>query len=148
MTERSELDRYIAESQNSWIKHYRELLKWVQIPVILFYYSVRPKGQNPPRDAKDAQALLERFPQLVEGSSIDIIAAQCDRYVECTSVRNHKHALKSRFTGEPVEVDNSVLDPRMQVRWKHNWYCPSPEMHQDAAANLAPVITELRATQG
>ena len=88
--------------------------------------------------------LLEPFPQLVEGASIDTVAAQCDRYVECTSVRNHKHLLTSRFTGEPVEVDNSVLDPRMQTRWKRNWYYPSPEMHEDAAANLLPALADLR----
>jgi hypothetical protein len=142
--ERSELDRYIAESQQSWIDHYRQLLAHIKVPVVLFYFSVKQKGVDPARDAENAHQLLEPFPQLVEAPSIDTVAAQCDRYVECTSVRNHKHLLTSRFTGEPVEVDNSVLDPRMQTRWKRNWYYPSPEMHEDAAANLLPALADLR----
>jgi hypothetical protein len=142
--ERSELDRYIAESQQSWIDHYQQLLAHIKVPVVLFYFSVKQKGADPTRDAENAHQLLEPFPQLVEGASIDTVAAQCDRYVECTSVRNHKHLLMSRFTGEPVEVDNSVLDPRMQTRWKRNWYYPSPEMHEDATANLLPALADLR----
>jgi hypothetical protein len=142
--ERSELDRYIAESQHSWIDHYGQLLAQIKVPVVLFYFSVKEKDAGPKRDAENAHGLLEPFPQLVEGASIDTVAAQCDRYVECTSVRNHKHLLTSRFTGEPVEVDNSVLDPRMQTRWKRNWYYPSPEMHEDAAANLLPALAGLR----
>jgi hypothetical protein len=142
--ERSELNRYIAESQQSWIYHYRQLLAHIKVPVVLFYFSVKQKGVDPARDAENAHQLLEPFPQLVEGASIDTVAAQCDRYVECISVRNHKHLLTSRFTGEPVEVDNSVLDPRMQTRWKRNWYYPSPEMHEDAAANLLPALADLR----
>jgi hypothetical protein len=141
--ERSELDRYIAESQQSWIGHYEALLAEVEVPVVLFYFSVKEKGTDPPRDAEDAQALLEPFPQLIEGASIDTIAACCDAYVECTSTRNHGHVLRSRFTGETVEVDNSVLDPRMTVRWKRNWYYPSPEMHEDAAASLTPVLKDM-----
>lgn len=138
--ERSELDRYIAEAQRSWVDLYDELLARIEVPVVLFYYSVKEKGTDPPRDAKDAQALLEPFPQMIEGASIDTIAAKCDAYVECTSKRNHGHYLQSRFTGEPVEVDNSVLDPRMTVKWKRNWYYPSPEMHEDAASALLPVV--------
>ncbi|WP_029115704.1 DUF6473 family protein [Mycobacterium sp. URHB0044] len=144
--EPAELDRYIAESQKSWTDDYRELLGHVRVPVVLFFFSVREKDITVARDAPNAHAMLEPFPQLVEGASVDTVAAQCDHYVECTSTRNHKHALTSRFTGEPVEVDNSVLDPRMRNRWRHNWYYPSPEMHEDAAANLLPVLSVMRST--
>lgn len=140
--EPANVDRYVTESQQSWIGHYRHLLEKVTVPVVLFYYSVRDKDFTVRRDAKLAHEMLEPFPQLVEGASVDTIAALCDRCVECTSVRNHKHPLTSRFTGEPVQVDNSVLDPRMQTRWKRNWYYPSPEMHEDAAAALLPTLAE------
>jgi hypothetical protein len=141
--ERANLDRYIEESQRSWITDYERLLEQIQVPVVLFYFSVKDKGSDPPRDAADANALLEPFPQLVEATSIDTIAARCTAYVECTSTRNHGHPLRSRFTGEQVEVDNTVLDPRMRVRWKRNWYYPSPEMHEDAASTLLPVLTTI-----
>jgi len=141
--ERSKLDRYIAESQRSWIADYERLLDQIRVPVVLFYFSVKDKGSDPPRDAEDAKALLEPFPQLVEASSIDTVAARCTAYVECTSTRNHGHPLRSRFNGEQVEVDNTVLDPRMTVRWKRNWYYPSPEMHDDAAAALLPALNAI-----
>ncbi len=143
--EPSNLDRYIAESQASWIDQYEQLLRQIHVPVILFYFSVKEKGTDPPMDAKNANALLEPFPQLIRESSIDTVAARCDGLIECTSTRNHGHYLKSRFSGEPVEVDNSVLDPRMTVRWKRNWYYPSPEMHEDAAASLLPVAKGVQA---
>ena len=31
----------------------------------------------------------------------------------------------------------------MTVRWKRNWYYPSPEMHEDAAASLLPVLKDM-----
>jgi hypothetical protein len=31
----------------------------------------------------------------------------------------------------------------MTVRWKRNWYYPSPEMHEDAAASLFPAAAAL-----
>jgi hypothetical protein len=141
--ERPSLERYIAESQASWINQYEQLLRRIHVPVIFFYFSVKEKGTDPPMEAENAQALLEPFPQLVRGASIDTVAAHCDEFIACTSIRNHGHSLTSRFSGEPVEVDNSVLDPRMTVRWKRNWYYPSPEMHEDAAASLFPAAAAL-----
>jgi Domain of unknown function (DUF6473) len=134
--ERSNLDRYIVESQASWIDQYEQLLGQIHVPVIFFYFSVKQTGTDPSMDAEDANTLLGPFPQLVRETSIDAVAKRCDHLIECTSTRNHGHFLTSRFSGEPVEVDNSVLDPRMTVRWKRNWYYPSPEMHEDAAASL------------
>ena len=141
--DRPNLERYVAESQANWIEQYEQLLRQIHVPVIFFYFSVKQKGTDPPMDAKDANALLEPFPQLIRETSIDTIAKQCDDLIECTSTRNHGHFLTSRFSGEPVEVDNSVLDPRMTVKWKRNWYYPSPEMHEDAAASLLPAAKGL-----
>ena len=94
-------------------------------------------------DAKNAQALLEPFPQLIRETSIDTVAARCDALVECTSTRNHGHLLTSRFTGEPVEVDNSVLDPRMTVRWKRNWYYPHLKCTRTQPRALLPAAKGL-----
>ncbi|CNH06813.1 Uncharacterised protein [Mycobacterium tuberculosis] len=89
--------------------------------------------------------MFGEFPQLVDGSSIDSVAAACAGYVECTSTRNRGHPLRSRFSGEPVEVNNAILDPRLPGQWTHNWYYPSPQMHEDAAMNLTtPVNTIAR----
>lgn len=140
--ERSKLDTYVEETQHSWTQDYLHLLTKIHVPVILFYFSARPKTAGPHRDADDLWTLFGEFPQLVDGASIDGVAAACAGYVECTSTRNRGHRLRSRFSGEPVEVDNAILDPRLPGRWTHNWYYPSPHMHEDAATNLTtPVKT-------
>lgn len=41
--ERSQLDTYVNETQHSWIEDYRHLLTKIRVPVILFYFSSRPK---------------------------------------------------------------------------------------------------------
>lgn len=137
------LETYIDETQHSWVQDYRDLLTKVHVPVILFNFSARPKHQDVPRDADNLLTLFGQFPQLVDGSSIDDLATQCAAYAECTSTRNQGYLLRSRFSGEPVAIDNAILDPRLPGQWTHNWYYPSPEMHEDAATTLTAPIGDL-----
>lgn len=141
--ERSKLKTYIDETQHSWTQDYQRLLAKIRVPVVLFYFSAKAKAQGPVRDADNLLTLFGQFPQLVDGASIDSVAAACAADVECTSTRNRGHLLRSRFSGEPVEIDNAVLDPRLPGRWTHNWYYPSPEMHEDAAACLTTTVKDL-----
>lgn len=141
--ERSKLGTYVKETQHSWIQDYRHLLTKIHVPVVLFYFSAKAKTEGPPRDADNLLTLFGQFPQLVDGSSIDSVAAACAGYVECTSIRNQGHRLRSRFSGEPVEIDNAILDPRLPGRWTHNWYYPSPEMHEDAATSLTTAVKDV-----
>jgi hypothetical protein len=137
------LATYVNETQHSWVQDYRDLLSKICVPVILFNFSQRPKNEEVPRDADDLLTLFGRFPQLVDGSSIDSAATSCAGYVECTSTRGQGHLLRSRFSGEPVAIDNAVLDSRLPGQWTHNWYYPSPEMHEDAAAALTAPVKDL-----
>jgi hypothetical protein len=141
--ERSKLAAYVNETQRSWIQDYRHLLAKIGVPVILFYFSARPKSEVLPRGADNLLTLFGQFPQLVGASSIDDVAGECTAYVECASTRNQGHLIRSRFSGEPVEIDNAILDPRLPGRWTRNWYYPSPEMHGDAATNLTAAVKAL-----
>lgn len=141
--ERSKLGTYVQETQQSWTQDYRHLLTKIRVPVVLFYFSAKSRAEDPDRDADNLLTLFGQFPQLVDGSSIDRVASACAAYVECTSSRNQGHLLRSRFSGEPIEIDNAILDPRLPGRWTHNWYYPSPEMHEDAATSLTTPIREL-----
>jgi hypothetical protein len=141
--ERAKLGVYIEETQHNWVQDYRHLLTKIDVPVVLFYFSARPKNAHPPRDADNLLTLFGQFPQLLDGSSIDDVAGVCAGYAECTSTRNQGHLIRSRFSGEPVEIDNAILDPRLPGRWTHNWYYPSPEMHEDAATRLTTAVEQL-----
>ncbi|MGV0813413.1 DUF6473 family protein [Mycolicibacterium boenickei] len=141
--EHPKLGTYVNETRHNWIQDYQKLLAKIDVPVILFYFSARPKNEVPPRNPDNLLALFGQFPQLVDGSSIDEVARMCAGYAECTSTQNQGHLLRSRFTGAPVEIDNSILDPRLPGRWAQNWYYPSPQMHEDAAAALTTPIRDL-----
>ena len=65
--------------------------------------------------------------------------------------------LVSRFTGEPVELDQAALSAQRRgagtpgqsapsefgLSATHNSYYPSPEMHEDAATAVVKVLREL-----
>lgn len=141
--ERTQLVTYVEETQHSWVQAYRQLLTKIRVPVILFNFSARPKNEDVPRDADNLLTLFGQFPQLVDGSSIDRVASACAGYVECASTRDQGHRLRSRFSGEPVNIDNAILDPRVPGQWTNNWYYPSPEMHEDAATALTTAVNDL-----
>jgi hypothetical protein len=141
--ERSKLGAYVEETQRNWVQDYRHLLTKIDVPVILFYFSARAKNDDPPTDADNLLTLFGQFPQLLDGCSIDQVASACAGYAECSSTRNQGHRLHNRFSGEPVEIDNAILDPRIPGQWTHNWYYPSPEMHEDAATALTTAVKEL-----
>ena len=141
--EPAKLGAYIEETQQNWVQEHQQLLTKISVPVILFYFSTRPKTAGPPRDADNLLTLFGQFPQLLDGSSIDLVASACAGYAECASTRNQGHRLRSRFSGEPVEIDNTILDPRLPGQWTHNWYYPSPEMHEDAATALTTAVKDL-----
>ena len=66
-------------------------------------------------------------------------------FAACLSHRNTGHGLVSRFTGEPVEIKamqtaNGFFGHGEATR---NVYYRSSEMHEDAAAVLAPAIAAL-----
>jgi hypothetical protein len=142
--ERDAVPGLIAESLNSWRASYRRLIEQITVPVILFYFATKPKDEQINYNATTRDEFYGSFPQFVEMEAVRDVAALCDHYVECRSARNLPHALVSRFTGEPVKVDFAALhDSMVQEVHAMNDYYPSPEMHEDAYAALAPLIRTL-----
>jgi len=142
--ERDQVPALIAESLESWRASYRRLIEQITVPIILFYFATKPENEQVNYQATTRDEFYGSFPQFVDMASVRDVAALCDQYVECRSSRGFPHPLVSRFTGEPVKVDFGALHSSMgeEVHAMNDYY-PSPEMHEDAFAALAPVIRSL-----
>lgn len=139
--ERAIVPGLIEETRQSWCDSYTRLLAQVRVPVILFHFSTKPADEQVNFAATTRDEFYGSFPQFVDMPSIEHVAPQCARYVECRSGRGLPHPLVSRFTGLPVSVDFAAIHGSMaeEVHATNSYY-PSPEMNQDAADALAPVV--------
>ena len=123
----------IKEIRNGYVRETTELLRKIRVPKIVFWLSQR----EPDTDATLGEP--RSFPHFVDGECVSRIGAAADAFVSVVSRRGIPSKLRSRTTGEPVEI----------FPWKEleqrsaNDYYPSPEMHVDAAEALAPVIRSL-----
>jgi Domain of unknown function (DUF6473) len=142
--EREAVPALISETLVSWRQSYARLISQLRVPVILFYFSTKPEDEQVNYAANTRDEFYGSFPQFVNMPAIRDVAALCAGYAECRSARGLPHPLLSRFTGEPVKVDFGALHATMdQEIHATNAYYPSPEMHADAAAALAPVVRKL-----
>jgi hypothetical protein len=124
--------RIVAETRQSWRDSYRSLLSAIRVPKISFWFSTRPPDYS--ESLRNVPKLFGAYPQLVNAEMVTRVRWNADHYVQCTSSRGLPHRLVDRFTGEPTAVE----DPWTSAKWTENWYYPSPEMHEDAAAKLEP----------
>lgn len=122
----------VAETRHNWVNNYKGLLEKIQIPKILFWFSVRKPRYI--EKYRNVHTLFGEFPQLVNSYMINQLRKYYDKYVECVSRRGLPHILINRFTGKPTIVE----DPWGGI-WDKNWYYPSAEMHIDAANALEKV---------
>jgi hypothetical protein len=135
---RRDLKRIIAETRENWVKNCRSLIEKTEAPVVLFWFAKR--GPDYRERYFHVSTLLGGFPHLVNQEMIDSVRNEADEYVQCVTGIGSPQRLKSRFTGKPVKVDPGR--PRKDLKgrlWTHNFYYPSPEMHEEAARLLIPV---------
>jgi hypothetical protein len=130
--DKARVRKIVAETRHNWVHSFKELLQAIQVPKILFWFSVR--GPHYIENYDNVYALFGEFPQLVNANMVKQIKKYSDAYVECISRRALPPSLVSRFTGEPTTVE----DP-WGGTWHENWYYPSPEMHVDAANVLEKI---------
>lgn len=134
--------RLVRECRANYLAEYRTLFQLITVPKILFWFSKRSP------DYRDSYASLGEvfgeFPQLVNREMMDHLKTDCEGYVECVTSRGSPQRLISRFTGQPVSIKHSDARPDLDSTPNYyNAYYPSSEMHEDAAAALAPVCREL-----
>lgn len=145
----------VAESQNAWIKGYLDLLKKVEVPVILFWFSPREIDVPEPdwsRLLGHSSAFVHEYPSMVDRATLERVLRLCDSpeicadYVEVRSGRGREFEFISRFTGEQTEIDYSrmgVGDFKIKKTRNTATSYWSQEMHQDAVAPLLEAIHRL-----
>jgi len=135
---RSQARAVVQDLREAWIKSSQDLIKQIDVPVVLLWYSKRAPAYNE-RYTTYGQ-LFGEFPHMVTPQMLDALKPHVATYVEAITSRGSPQPLFNRFTGEPTTV-NPVNDrPDLEVAaWSENLYYPSPEMHRDAADALLKV---------
>lgn len=151
--------RYVAETRMSWIETSRELIERIKVPVIFLWFAqrnaaypfhkaaleeqlqARAEGKD---DRYHIEALTGEFPHFVDDWTAGAVASMCDGQADCVSSRGMNQPIISQLSGEPIAgVSQEDADARPELLGRVdgiNRYYPSPEMHEDAAAALLPVI--------
>jgi hypothetical protein len=133
-TESEEVVRQVvAETRANFVRYHAELLAAIEVPTILFWFARRTADYS--EGYSDARQLFGGFPQLVDAATMAQIKPQADAYVECVTSRGLPQPLFDRFTGERTTMQNTATEFGGR-ELTHNFYYPSPEMHEDAAAAL------------
>ena len=125
--------RVVAETRSNFVRYYRELLARIEVPKILFWFARRTPDY--PEGYSDVRAIFGHYPQLVDVATMAQLRPHADEYVECVTERGLPQPLFDRFTGERTTMQNTTEELGGR-RHTHNYYYPSPEMHQDAAEAL------------
>ena len=135
MQQRSKADvaRLLRETQDDWVEKMSALLDRIQTPKVLVWISRRSPNKTP-ASLEDA---LKEFPHFVSKEMIDKIKRKADAFVDATSARGSPQVLSSRFTGMATDV----VRPEISFRFQSGY--PSPEMHEDIANALFPVLREM-----
>lgn len=134
--------RLVAETRRNWIESNGRLAAAIRVPKVLSWFSTR--APHYATSYRNLGTLFAAFPNLVNEPMLAAVRPHFDRTAECVSARGSPQPLRSRFTGAPCSVDPGRDRPDLGGNlWTHNYYYPSPEMHQDAARVLQPVLREL-----
>jgi len=128
----------VEETRRNWVLEMELLLEAIRVPKILFWFSQR--GTDYQEGYRTVHQLMGLFPQLVNRAMVDEVRPLVTSYVECISSRGMPHKLRNKDTGEPALV---ALGNNKESR-DTNAYYPSPEMHEDAARALSPVVSKLK----
>jgi hypothetical protein len=129
--------KIVEETRQSWCASYAKLLSAIRVPKILLWFATRKPAYK--LGYNSLSNLFGEFPQLVNKEMVSAVRRLCDHYVECTTKRGLPQLLVDRFTKEKT----TISDPWQPKPWTHNWYYPSPEMHEDAANALLPTCLAL-----
>ncbi len=133
----------INENRADWCASYQRLIDQIEVPILLFHFSVKPDDEPLNLEAETLDAFYGTFPQFVDRASIEAVSNMCDGLVEARKRINLPHPLLSRFSGEPVSVDWGSLHPEFKGQFEsENTYYPSPEMHTEAARLLEDEIRQ------
>ena len=126
----------LEETRDAAIEDYRRLFEKIKVPIVLFWFSKRRPKYIEEYSNKRVSGIYGGFPHIIDDRVVKELRKYSDSYVECITNRGRPHKLISRFTGEV----SPVFLKGIGVSVDHNWYYPSPEMHEDAADALTSIF--------
>jgi hypothetical protein len=142
-TPHDEILALMAETQRNWVASFTALLAAITVPKVLFWFSVRTPAWT--SSFRNARTLIGRFPQLVDEAMLSAVRGGAEGYVECITHRGLPFVITDdrgrallRWRTKPRDI----IRRRSLRRPVRNRYYPSPEMHRDAAAALAPTCRQ------
>ena len=133
--------KVIAETRDNYVLAMTQLLDAIKPPKILFWFSVRSPDYEEHLELP-IDRLWGAFPHFVNRAMVEQLRSHADTYVECISRRGLPQPIFDR-SGNPTSFKGFSPSPSQVVMKTENWYYPSPEMHEDAAALLIPACREL-----
>jgi hypothetical protein len=123
----------VDETRENYVRGFSELLRRIRPPKILLWLSKRSPDYQ--EDYSMHFGILGDFPQLVTAAMLERIQAHADALVSCVS----RSGLPQRLWPAERQIDGTQIRDGALV----NQYYPSPEMHEKAARDLAPVCGRL-----
>jgi LPS sulfotransferase NodH len=129
---REEFQSILIEQRGVWLDKMMALIKQINRPIVLLYYSHFKPPQKLVFDSFDQ---LWKFPQLIDKTLIDVVKAKTDAYFEYFSNIGMPQKLVGE-EGSTASVKMGINDNTTNL----NRYYPSPEMHAELAEKLFQFI--------
>ena len=127
--------RLAEETRQVYVAEMRTLLESIQAKKVLLWFSRRAPDYQ--MQTGKIESIFGDFPQLVNRDVLASFKHLADAYVEVVTDRGLPQPLFNRFTGEP-----HLQNPGVPNQFANRYYA-SPEMHDDAATTLGPVLKKL-----
>ena len=124
------VQRIVEETRQRFVEAMTSLLCRIECPKILFWLSTRSPHYE--MEPGSAYGYLSDFPQLVDQAMLDQLVPHADAYVECVS----REGLPQKLWAASERIDGAILKDGDL----YNRYYPSPEIHEQAADALEPIL--------
>jgi hypothetical protein len=126
----------INETRNNYINNMISVLKRINVPKILFYFSDRELEYK--TDLNSLFGIWNRFPHFVNREIVNKIKPYSDCYVHCVTSRGMPQKLDV-FIKDNFLSKYYISHPNVDQVKNYNNYYPSPEMHFDASKKLEAI---------
>lgn len=132
------LDLFLQQVRAAWVKENERLAARITVPTVFLWFADREPAYQATL-SKGIRGISESFPQMIDDTALEAASQAFDYTAICTSQRGRPHRILKDGKPVMIQIGTKILD--------HNHYYPSPEMHEDAAAAIAPAIEKILTSQ-
>lgn len=129
----------VDETRSNWISYYYHLFKLIRVPIILLFFGINEPilNENKTIKPKNINNFMGTHPQLVTRDMINDLSLLCNAYAEVITNKGLPQKLSKPVI---MNADGKYFPSATAFISNKNNYYPSPEMHDDAAKLLIPII--------